>query len=85
MKKSTKTQQEIWLNKAIDKIGCANKLAIKIKCNRCNISRWRKISKKIKPDKDLMLQHYALLIQKATKIKGIAAKLCPSIKKIKKM
>jgi hypothetical protein len=85
MRAKNKTQQEIWLDKAINKIGCANQLAKKLKCNRCNISHWKKMAPTLKPHEDLMTQQYGILIQKVTKIKGIADKLCPSIKKVKKL
>ena len=83
MKKRKKTQQEIWLDKAINNMGCANQLAKKLQCNRCNVSYWKKIAPTLKPNEDLMSQDYGLLIQKVTKIKGMAIKPCPSIKKIK--
>lgn len=83
MKRPKKTQQEIWLDKAIAKMGCANQLANEMECNRCNISHWKKIAPTLKPNKDLMEQYYGILMEKVTNIKGLARKLCPSIKKIK--
>ena len=62
--------------------GNCNQLALAIDASRAAASRWlwRKIKSK---DQDLMFSPYAQLLEKRSKIKGIAIKLCPSLKKLK--
>jgi hypothetical protein len=63
--------------------GNCNQLALAIDASRAATSRWlwRKIKSK---DQDLMFSPYAQLLQKDSKIKGIAIKLCPSLKRLEK-
>jgi hypothetical protein len=67
---------------AINKAGNCNRLAVLMKRDNGTIYKW--LYKKCPPGKDLMLPHSAYAMQKAIDIKGLAERLCPSIKKIKK-
>jgi len=67
---------------AIRKAGNCNRLAVLMKRDNGIIYRW--LYKKCPPGKDLMHHDSAFEVQKAVNIKGLAERLCPSIKKIKK-
>jgi hypothetical protein len=68
---------------AIKKAGNCNKLATLLDVNNGMVYKW--LYKKYDDEtKDLMHHESAYKIQKAVKIKNLASKLCPSIKKIKK-
>ena len=66
----------------IKKAGNCNRLAVLIECNNGFISKL--LHKKCPPGKDLVSPPTANRMQKAVKIKGLAERLCPSIKKYKK-
>lgn len=80
---SKETPQKKAYIRLVKFFGNCNQLALSIDASRAWASRvlWKKIKSK---DKDLMFSPYAQLLEKRSKIKGIAIKLCPSLKKLKK-
>lgn len=66
---------------AIKKAGNCNRLAVLME--RSNSIIHNLLYKKCPRGKDLMRPETAHRVQKAVKIKGIAVRLCPSIKKYK--
>jgi len=66
---------------AIAKAGNCNRLAVLMRRENDIIYKW--LYKKCLPGKDLMRHDSAYDVQEAVNIKGLAERLCPSIKKIK--
>jgi hypothetical protein len=67
---------------AIDKAGNCNRLAVLMECHNAFIHKI--LYKPCPRGKDLVRPDTAYRVQKAVNIKGLAERLCPSIKKIKK-
>ena len=67
------------IKEAVKKLGNSNRLAIAMDTHNGLICQW--IHKKCPRGKDLMHPTSAVKMQKAAKIKGLAVRLCPSIKK----
>lgn len=67
---------------AIMKAGNCNQLAVLMERDNGIIYKW--LYKKCPPGKDLMWPDSANAVQEAVNIKGLAERLCPSIKKYKK-
>ena len=75
---SSKSEQKIWLRKAVEKMGGVNALARALHCDSAAISHWR-IRKHVEKGQNLMSLRMAIRIEKVTQIKGIREKLCPEL------
>ena len=74
--------QKYALWKAIKKAGSQLKLATLINCHQSNFYYWKN-RPNVTAHTNLMDPEYALAIQDAVKIKGLAIQLAPSLKKWK--
>lgn len=76
---NAKWPQKLAIKEAVKKIGNCHKLSMLIKKDPAMLSKW--INKKLKTkSQDVMHPASAMLLQRVAKIKGLAIRLCPSLK-----